>query len=299
MHYSGVVSACMSLGHGFSARADRFIRRCGSACASGQRQMIVSPQTRALAHASLIRVAPSQSRSWAVNASVPWRPMPFDRIVRQRPVCPHPPNKLAAIRVKRQQRAARILHLLWYYYKQIEFDHGRETSMAHDGRKRKSPEGRTTSNLICSAHIGTSAELSPHIIALHVPPGSTVADVTYGKGIFWKHVPKDAYRVLATDIANGVDCRNLPYHSGSIDCVVLDPPYMEGFFRRATAQMAVAGTYAAFRSTYSSGAPTTAGPKYHAAVLDLYSKAGKESHRVLRPYGTLIVKCQDEVSANV
>lgn len=171
--------------------------------------------------------------------------------------------------------------------------------MSHDGRKRKSPEGRTTSNLICSAHIGTSAELFPHILALHVPPGSTVADVTYGKGIFWKHVPKDAYRVLATDMANGVDCRNLPYHSGSIDCVVLDPPYMEGFFRRATAQMAGAGTYAAFRSTYSSGAPTTAGPKYHAAVLDLYSKAGKEAHRVLRPYGTLIVKCQDEVSANV
>jgi hypothetical protein len=32
--------------------------------------------------------------------------------------------------------------------------------------------------------------------------------------------------------------------------------------------------------------------------LDLYVQAGKEAHRVLRKEGVLIVKCQDEVSAN-
>lgn len=168
-----------------------------------------------------------------------------------------------------------------------------------DERKRKSPDGITTSNLICTAHIGTNEELFPRILDLHVPPGSTVADVTYGKGIFWKNVPKDKYKVLATDIENGVDCRNLPYDSGSIDRFVLDPPYMEGLFRRSESNLAGAGTYVAFRSTYSNGEPTTEGPKYHEAVLDLYFKAGKEAHRVLRPYGILIVKCQDEVSANI
>jgi hypothetical protein len=35
-----------------------------------------------------------------------------------------------------------------------------------------------------------------------------------------------------------------------------------------------------------------------AAVLDLYFRASKEAHRVLRDGGILIVKCQDEVSAN-
>jgi DNA modification methylase len=39
-------------------------------------------------------------------------------------------------------------------------------------------------------------------------------------------------------------------------------------------------------------------PKWHAAVLDMYFKAGMEVYRVLRNEGTFIVKCQDEVSAN-
>src|SRR5439155_2969491 len=33
-------------------------------------------------------------------------------------------------------------------------------------------------------------------------------------------------------------------------------------------------------------------------VIDLYCKAGREAHRVLKPNGVLIAKCQDEVSAN-
>jgi hypothetical protein len=33
-------------------------------------------------------------------------------------------------------------------------------------------------------------------------------------------------------------------------------------------------------------------------VVDLYFKAGAEAYRVLEPEGVLIVKCQDEVSAN-
>ncbi len=73
---------------------------------------------------------------------------------------------------------------------------------------------------------------------------------------------------------------------------------MEGLHRRSESHMAGAGTYAAFRSAYSNREPTLEGPKYHDAVLDLYFKAGKEAHRILRKYGVLIVKCQDEVSAN-
>lgn len=164
--------------------------------------------------------------------------------------------------------------------------------------KRKSPDGVVTSKLICTAHVGTNEQVFPQILDLHVPRGATVADVTYGTGIFWKHVPKGRYRLLPTDIKTGMDCRKLPYEDATIDCVVLDPPYMEGLYRRATSNLAGAGTYAAFRTTYSNGERTTDGPKYHDAVLDIYFKAGKEAYRVLRKYGVLIVKCQDEVSAN-
>ena len=167
--------------------------------------------------------------------------------------------------------------------------------------KRKSPTGTTTSNLICSARVGLNEELFPHILDLHVPRGATVADVTYGKGIFWKRVPPNAYNLLATDIETSVDCRNLPYPDDSIDCVVLDPPYMEGLYRRDKHSLAGNGTYNAFRETYSNGKSSNGKmePKYHAAVLDLYFKAGVEALRVLKPLGVLIVKCQDEVSANI
>jgi hypothetical protein len=166
-------------------------------------------------------------------------------------------------------------------------------------RKRKSPDGIVTSELVVSAHVGTNEELFPIILELHVPKGSVVADVTYGSGIFWKNVSKTSYKLLATDIKDGVDCRRLPYADGDIDCVVLDPPYMEGLYRRDKNHMAGAGSYAAFRNTYSDGEERTGGPKYHAAVLDLYFKGGKEAYRVLRNCGVLIVKCQDEVSANM
>ena len=67
-----------------------------------------------------------------------------------------------------------------------------------------------------SARVGQNEELFPHILDLHVPQGSVVADVTYGKGIFWKRVPVGAYRLLATDIETGVDCRQLTLKLASI-----------------------------------------------------------------------------------
>jgi hypothetical protein len=80
--------------------------------------------------------------------------------------------------------------------------------------------------------------------------------------------------------------------------VVLDPPYMEGFFRRSEDHKAGGGTHAAFREHYSNGDERPGGAKWHAAVTDLYFRAGEEAYRVLRGEGVLIVKCQDEVSAN-
>ena len=167
------------------------------------------------------------------------------------------------------------------------------------GRKR--PDGVATNDLVFSAYVGSNADVFPHVLDLHVPAGSTVADVTWGKGAFWRQVPAGRYQVLDTDLQTGVDCRDLPYADGEIDCVVLDPPYMEGLFRSSPAHLAGSGTHAAFRSSYSDGRPTAVtegAPKYHDAVVDLYLKAGKEAHRVLRDFGVFVVKCQDEVSAN-
>lgn len=102
--------------------------------------------------------------------------------------------------------------------------------------------------------------------------------------------PQATCRVVWTVLAS-------PYPDDTIDALVLDPPYMEGFFRTST-ELAGTGTHSPFRARYSGGGTTPLGPKYHEAVLDLYRRAGTEAHRVLRRRGVFIVKCQDEVSAN-
>ncbi|MDD4889453.1 MAG: DNA methyltransferase [Phycisphaerae bacterium] len=164
--------------------------------------------------------------------------------------------------------------------------------------KRKSPDGIATTDVVLSAHVAGNAEVFEQLMDLHVPEGSTVADVTWGKGVFWKSIDPGRYKLHASDMKTGVDCRKLPYGDASHDCVVLDPPYMEGLFRKSKGNLAGAGTHAAFREHYSNGEETSDGPKYHAAVLDLYFRAAREARRVLREGGVFIVKCQDEVSAN-
>ena len=167
-------------------------------------------------------------------------------------------------------------------------------------RKRRSPTGEATTRLVLSAHVGNNADVFPQILKLHVPDGSIIADVTYGKGAFWRRVRTGDYTLHTSDIADGTDCRNLPYDDDSLDCVVLDPPYMEGFYRKNDSEKAGAGTHQAFRDHYSNGSeePVSNGAKWHGAVLDMYKQSGTEAYRVLRKKGVLIVKCQDEVSAN-
>jgi len=176
---------------------------------------------------------------------------------------------------------------------------GQSPAPATGGRKR--PAGEATTDVILTSHTSGNAPVFRDVLRLYVPEGSTIADVTYGKGAFWKDVPDGTYKVLPTDIQTGVDCRELPYEDCSLDAVVLDPPYMEGLFRQTTTEMAGSGSHAAFRRNYSDGRPTPksqTGPRWHDAVLDLYLKAGQEAWRTLRNYGIFIVKCQDEVSAN-
>jgi hypothetical protein len=180
---------------------------------------------------------------------------------------------------------------------------------------RRVQGGVATAELTLSARVGENAELFAQVLALHVPPGSLVADVTYGLGAFWKKVTPGTYRVLASDIAlkpglaappgftlqDGVDCRALPHAPASLDALVLDPPYMEGMYRREVDHMAGSGSHAAFRRAYSAATATASvadAPRWHDAGVDLYARAGREAARVLRPGGAFIVKCQDEVSAN-
>jgi len=159
-------------------------------------------------------------------------------------------------------------------------------------KKRKSPAGEATNKLVFAAHVGANSDVFPLVLELYVPKGSTVADVTYGRGVFWRNVPKGRYRLKASDMRDGVDCRDLPYRARSLDCVVLDPPYMHTP-RTAYRKQRGFEAYYRNRARKSSG-----GKKYHDAVLDLYYAASREAQRVLKAGGILIAKCQDTVCSN-
>src|SRR5437867_8532320 len=85
-------------------------------------------------------------------------------------------------------------------------------------RKRVVRNDHPTNELVLSAHVDGNDCVFPKILQLYVRPGSVIADTTYGKGVFWRNVRPGAYKLLATDIQDGVDCRNLPYMDSELDC---------------------------------------------------------------------------------
>jgi len=159
-------------------------------------------------------------------------------------------------------------------------------------RARRSPAGKATNELIFSAYQGMNAEVFPSVLSLYVPPGSKIADITYGKGVFWKDVKLEQYEITKSDIKHGIDCRALPYSDRIFDCVVFDPPYMH------TPGGTAHEGHQNYESYYkNNGTGNGTDKKYHEAVLALYFLGSKEAWRVLKPGGILIVKCQDEVCA--
>jgi hypothetical protein len=157
---------------------------------------------------------------------------------------------------------------------------------------RRVRNGKPSNDLVFSAMQGGNDELFPQILSLYVEPGSTIADITYGKGIFWKKVDAKKFILKKTDLATGTNCTSLPYRTGSIDCVVFDPPYMHT--PGGTAHVG----HQHYEQYYRNNGTAHPSKKYHEAVLDLYFRTADESNRVLRDGGIFIVKCQDEVCAN-
>ncbi len=160
--------------------------------------------------------------------------------------------------------------------------------------KRKSPSGISTNDLIFSAYVDNNSNIFPNILKLYVPERAIIADITYGKGVFWKNVDVLAnnYILKPSDIKDGIDCRDLPYEDATIDCVVFDPPYMH------TPGGSAHNKHQQFEIYYQNNTTVNEEKKYHEAVLDLYFKGSSEAYRVLKSKGILIIKCQDEVCAN-
>ena len=122
-----------------------------------------------------------------------------------------------------------------------------------------------------------------------MPKGAKVADVTFGKGAFWKNVNMSRFEFFPSDIVTCPDTcydfMDLPYEDGVFDVVVFDPPYAHN-----PGKMMVDKNYQ--NKATSSG-------KYHDDILEMYRLGMLEAIRVLENEGYLFVKCKDEVESSV
>ena len=134
---------------------------------------------------------------------------------------------------------------------------------------------------------GNNTDLMKQVASKYLKPGYRIADVTYGKGVFWKKINTTDYDLCPSDLITcpkaPFDFRSLPYPSGSFDAVVLDPPYMHHPGK------------VCFEANYRNS-ETTKGLD-HAGIIGLYEDGMRECVRILKPGGLLLVKCKDEIES--
>jgi hypothetical protein len=140
-----------------------------------------------------------------------------------------------------------------------------------------------TDRHISSAVVGHNDDLMAEVCALWVKPDDIVLDVTYGNGSFWKKLEEPT---MSHDIAiDGVDFRDLPEDNDSVDVGVFDPPYRPS--HGSTASYGYEARYGIIQSINTIN-----------DVLNLYESGILSLHRVIKPGGRILVKCQDMSYSN-
>jgi SAM-dependent methyltransferase len=141
-----------------------------------------------------------------------------------------------------------------------------------------------------TSHVGDNDLLIEQVAQLYLRPGMRVADITYGKGTFWLRIDLDKYHFFPSDIVTVPECphdfrEELPYEPDSFDVVVFDPPYTHN-----PGQMIVNDSYQLKETTKGF---------YHDDIIKLYRQGMTQAVRILKPGGTLWVKCMDEIESGV
>jgi len=141
---------------------------------------------------------------------------------------------------------------------------------------------------VYTAYIGNNDILFEEVAKLYLCIGDKIADITWGKGVFWKNIDLSKYFLSKSDLItcpdSPYDFKNLPYNNEEFDKVVFDPPYAHN-----PGNMIVNNSY--------KNKETTKG-FYHKDIIELYKKGMEESYRILKKNGILFVKCQDEIETS-
>jgi len=142
---------------------------------------------------------------------------------------------------------------------------------------------------VYSAEQGNNSIIIKSAFHLYVNDGESIADVTWGKGAFWKDVDLSNNEFYGTDLITDApdgnhDFNNLPFENKFLDHVILDPPYMHTVGKPLV------------DDNYQNSATTAS--MYHSDIMsELYTRGMMEARRVLKHKGYLWVKCQDEIES--
>ncbi len=134
------------------------------------------------------------------------------------------------------------------------------------------------------------AEIIRNILQLHVPGGKIDCDPTYSIGAFYNGtgIEPPALRFDIKPQAEGVvkaDARLLPLADSSIGCMMIDPPFLA-----TTGKSLAEGTGNRINRRFGVFPDEK-------SLHGFYRDALCEAHRVLKPEGILIFKCQDKTSS--
>lgn len=122
------------------------------------------------------------------------------------------------------------------------------------------------------------------IISLYCPNGFDL-DPTYSKGNFYKNIEKPKYKSDLFPQSSEViqsDAANLWLDNESIQSIMFDPPFIAGHTKEKPTGI-IGERFHGFR--------------YIPDLWEWYDKCLTEFHRVLKPNGVLVFKCQDTISS--